>query len=211
MEYLDRLIASQPHLRQAELAFQRSMTLVKNEGNVLPLHGKDGKLAVFSLSSDPGGYFAGQTFVRAVKERCPKTFGFYADAYTGSEFIQKAFEKVQGVDVVILALFSRLASSKGSVDLDLRHIELVNKLVQESRPVVVVSFGSPYFLRHFPDVDAYMCAYTPASQAQRVAARAIFGETDITGKLPVSIPENFPCGHGIFIEVKNKDSEKKPH
>lgn len=211
MAYLDRLIASQPHLDQAELAFQRSITLVKNEGNVLPLPSEESKLAVFSLSSDPGGYFAGQTFIQAVKERCPKAFGFYADVYTGSEFIQKAFEKVQGMDLVVLALFSRLASWKGSVDLELRHIELVNKLIQENLPVVVVSFGSPYFLRHFPDVDAYMCAYSPAPQAQRAAARALFGETDITGKLPVSIPGSFPCGHGITIEAKNMDSEKKQH
>jgi beta-glucosidase-like glycosyl hydrolase len=211
MELLDRVIASQPHVDLAKFTYERSITLVKNEGCSIPIPCKRGKLAIFSLSSDPGGYFAGQTFVRAVRARCPKTFSFYADAFTGDEFIQEAIANIQDVDVIVLALFSRLASSKGSVDIDQRHIKLVKDLSACTIPVVVVSFGSPYFLRHFPEVDTYMCTYSPASQAQRAAAEAILGEIDITGKLPISIPEMFLVGHGLQVEAAHKDSDKKQH
>jgi beta-N-acetylhexosaminidase len=73
-----------------------------------------------------------------------------------------------------------------------------------SKGVVVVSFGSPYFLRHFPEVDAYMCAYRYADEAMKAAAKALFGEIDIQGKLPVSIPGLYPIGHGLTVPKRTQ-------
>ena len=67
---------------------------------------------------------------------------------------------------------------------------------------VVVSFGSPYFLRHFPDVDAYLCLYKNTAETQSAAARALAGEMDVTGKLPVSIPDLYPVGHGLEMKKR---------
>jgi beta-N-acetylhexosaminidase len=68
--------------------------------------------------------------------------------------------------------------------------------------VVVVSFGSPYFLRDFPGVDAYLCLYRNTPETQDIAARALAGEMDIGGKLPVSIPDIYPVGHGIALKKR---------
>jgi beta-N-acetylhexosaminidase len=38
--------------------------------------------------------------------------------------------------------------------------------------------------------------------AQEAAARAIFGESDIEGRLPVSIPGLYPAGHGLTLKKK---------
>ena len=65
---------------------------------------------------------------------------------------------------------------------------------------MVVSFGSPYFLRHFPEVDAYLCFYRNTPETQRIAPRALLGEMDIGGRLPVSIPGLYPAGHGIELK-----------
>jgi hypothetical protein len=35
--------------------------------------------------------------------------------------------------------------------------------------------------------------------------KALFGEIDIVGKLPVSIPGVFPIGHGLKILKKDKE------
>jgi len=67
-------------------------------------------------------------------------------------------EKSYEADVRVMALFSRLYSRKGSVGLQERHIQLINECAREEIPLVVISFGSPYFVKHFPDVDAYICA-----------------------------------------------------
>lgn len=199
---LDEKVATKEHLEAARQMFENALTLVKNEGAVLPLSGEEQKIAVFSLSSDPGGFFAGRTFVQEIQKRCPELFSFYADSFTGEEFIHEAVEKAREADVLIFALFSSLGAWKGSVDLDLRHIQIVQEAVANPVPVVVISFGSPYFLRHFPDVDSYLCAYRWTPQAQEAAAKAIFGEADIKGRLPVSLPGLYPLGHGLSLYKK---------
>lgn len=196
---LNQRLAVKAHLQLAENAFERSMTLVKNEGQLLPIKTGDQKLAVFSLSSDPGEYYAGRPFIREVQRRCEKTSEFYAEPTTGSEFLEEAVRMVEDADMVIVALFSSLRSGKGSIGLNERHVELIHRMAKGSIPVLVISFGSPYYLRHFPDVDVYVCAYRPSAQAQSAAAKAIFGEMDILGRLPVSIPGCFPVGHGIQL------------
>ena len=197
-------VASKENLEQATLTFEKSVTLVKNERNILPLSLATvlKKIAVFSLSSDPDDYYAGSSFIREVQKRRPGIFSFYADAFTGQEYIQEAKDKASDADIIIFALFSSLRTAKGSVDLLPKHVELVKQLAAGPAKIVVLSFGSPYFLRHFPEVDAYLCLYRNTAQAQEVAAKAIFGEIDIEGRLPVSIPGLYPAGHGLAFQEK---------
>jgi beta-N-acetylhexosaminidase len=201
---LDKVVATKEHLQIADRVFESSITLVKNEGPVLPLSGSTQKIAVFSLSSDPGDYFAGRTFIQEVKKRCPGLVSFYADAFTGEEFIREAVENSREADVIVFALFSSLRAWKGSVGLDFRHIQLVQEAAANSTPVVVISFGSPYFLRHFSFVDSYLCAYRSDPPAQKAAAKALFGEIDIRGRLPVSLPGLYPLGHGLTLCKREK-------
>jgi beta-N-acetylhexosaminidase len=198
---LPRTIASKSHLQQALLTFEKSVTLVKNDGDLLPLSPSKlmKKTAVFSLSSDADDYYAGSVFAREIQKRRPGVVVFYADAFTGEEYIREAKTKASDADVIILAMFSSLRTAKGSVDLITRHVDLVKELTWAGKKTVVVSFGSPYFLHHFPEVNAYVCLYRNTGQAQEVAARAIFGEIPIEGRLPVSIPNLFPAGYGIKI------------
>ena len=115
-------------------------------------------------------------------------------------------EKVSEADVIIFALFSNLKAWKGSVDLEPRHIQLVREVAKGSLPVIVVSFGSPYFLCHFPEVDSYLCTYGDALQAKEAAVKALFGEIEVKGKLPVSLPDLYPLGHGLFLSKKKEKS-----
>lgn len=199
---LSAVIASPSSTSVAAKAFEQAITLVKNEGPILPLAGGGRKLAVFSLSSDAGDYYAGRVFVQELGKRLKDpqdmTF-FYADAFTGQEFIDEAVARAKAADAVLVGLFSRVTSNKGSVDLNPRHILAVKRLVEAGRKVFVVSFGSPYFLGHFPDVAGYLCAYRPSSEAQAAAVKALFGEIDIQGKLPVTLPDLFPRGHGLVL------------
>jgi beta-N-acetylhexosaminidase len=76
---------------------------------------------------------------------------------------------------------------------------LIKNLSFHDCPVVVVSFGSPYFYMQFPDVQVYICAYRHVDQAQKAAVQAIFGESPMSGKLPISLPGYFSLGHGLTL------------
>ncbi|MFZ2054007.1 MAG: glycoside hydrolase family 3 N-terminal domain-containing protein [Candidatus Aminicenantales bacterium] len=201
---LARKIASRENLRQAALTFEKSVTLVKNEGDVLPLSSDTSgkRIAVLSLSSDADDYYAGRPFIREVQKRRPDAAAFFADAFTGREFLREAKAMAMDADIVILTLFSSLRTSKGSVDLLPKHIDLVRELAWAGKKTVAISFGSPYFLRHFPEVSAYVCLYRNTLPAQETAARAVFGEIDTPGRLPVSIPGLFPVGHGLPLKKR---------
>ncbi len=206
IERISRVVGSLQARRSALEAFERSVTLVKNEGAVVPL-AADRKIAVVSLSSDRGDYYAGRQFAAAVRRRAPAALELYADGDTGQESLDEALEAARRCDIVVVALFSRLSAGKGSVDLEPKHKAFVERLLGlEARPAVVaVSFGSPYFLRSFPGVDAYVCLYRNTPQTQEVAAAALFGELDVSGRLPVSLPGLFPFGHGLELKKIKQD------
>ncbi len=197
VEALPRVIAPKASLDRAWQAFESAATLVKNEGAVLPL-APDKKLAVFALSSDPGDYYAGRPFATEVVKRRPGAQVFLADADTGWDSLTIDLARAQDADIAVFALFSRLGAGKGTVDLEPKHITLIQKWIGAGKPAVVVSFGSPYFLRHFPETAAYLCMYRNTPQTQPIAARILFGESDAKGKLPVSLP-GFPAGHGLSL------------
>jgi beta-N-acetylhexosaminidase len=200
IEALPKKLGTKENLQQARLAFEAAATLVKNNGNVLPVGDLGKKIAVLSLSSDPGDYYAGRAFAEAIRRRSAAARIFYADADTGKEALDGAFADAMNSDLIVCAVFSSLRAQKGSVGLDPKHIDVINNLTGSDKPVIVVNFGSPYLLKNFPDIDAYLCLYRNTPQAHDVAARAIFGEMDIQGRLPVSLPGLFPLGHGIEIK-----------
>ncbi|MFC2158453.1 glycoside hydrolase family 3 N-terminal domain-containing protein [Acidobacteriota bacterium] len=200
VQSLGRIIGRLEHMKQAAETFDRSMTVVKNDKNLIPLSGGGQRIAVFSLSSDPGGYFAGSTFMREMKKRVPDLIGFNAEPTTAPSFFEETLKTaLKETDVLIFGLFSRLRSDKGSADIDHRQVEMIRAAIESGSPVAVISFGSPYFFRHFPNVDAYMCAYRYSEEAQVSAVRALFGEIDVMGQLPVSIKGFYEYGHGIKI------------
>jgi beta-N-acetylhexosaminidase len=205
VESLNKIIASNEHLQEAKRMFEDSMTLVKNEGDILPLSEASPKLAVFSLSSDPGEYFAGKSFISEIEEKYTELISFYAERYTGEEYIQEGLKRAKEADLIVFALFSKRRDRKGTVDLYPKHIQLIQEVTKGSPPVIVVSFGSPYFIRHFPEVDAYLCAFQDSPQAQKTAVKALFGEIEIRGKLPITLPDLFPLGHGLILPKKTEN------
>jgi beta-N-acetylhexosaminidase len=78
----------------------------------------------------------------------------------------------------------------------------VRRLVATKKPLAVVAFGSPYMIRQFEDAPAYMVTYAIEEIAQAAAVRAVFGETNVAGRLPVTIPGLFGLGSGLKLEAR---------
>jgi len=64
---------------------------------------------------------------------------------------------------------------------------------------VVVALRSPYDWQQFPDVAAYMAAYTPLPPAVDAACAALFGAQPITGVLPVNLSPALTAGSGLHL------------
>ena len=97
-------------------------------------------------------------------------------------------------DAVIFALAVRARSGSGSIAVP----EVARTLLASiQRPVIAISFGTPYLLREIPTSGTYVCAYGVQPVMQLAAVQALFGEAPVSGKLPVTIPGLVARGTGI--------------
>ncbi len=65
-----------------------------------------------------------------------------------------------------------------------------------------IAFGNPYVLRDVPTIHTYLCAYGFQPVLQTAAARAIFGEAPITGRLLITLTGLHAIGTGIQKAVR---------
>ncbi len=188
----------------AQSTADKSVTLVKDDKHLFPVASADDACVVV-LSE---GQFSqrGQTLINEVHNRAPKMKAFVANsAMTDAEFTALAGD-VGGCKQIYVAAFVTVAAYRGSVGLEGGLPAFMNSLVHGSSPVALISLGSPYLLRDYPDVQAYAATFSTSSTSEIAAAKAIFGEIPINGKLPVSIPGFAKMGDGLSVPVKAKQA-----
>ncbi len=78
------------------------------------------------------------------------------------------------------------------------------RCLSSNAPVVGISFGNPYLLQNFPTMKTYLVAYGDMPALQQATARAMLGETDITGRFPISLPSLYARGTGIQMKAVEK-------
>ncbi|WP_017612160.1 glycoside hydrolase family 3 protein [Nocardiopsis salina] len=71
---------------------------------------------------------------------------------------------------------------------DAEQQQMVESAGADGTPVVAVAQGVPYDLEAFPEVDGYLAVYSSVGVSRLAAAKAIAGEIETGGNLPVSIP-----------------------
>ena len=74
-------------------------------------------------------------------------------------------------------------------------------LISSGKPVALIALGSPYVLRNFGNVTAYLATFSTVAPSEIAAARAVLGEIDLTGRLPVTIPGQAAYGDGIQLRA----------
>ncbi len=158
-----------------------SVTMLKNEGDVLPLVGGQRVLVV---SPD-------RTFAAAMRQRLPDVRTVMLPSTATHErqraVLKQAVKMGRDVDVVVVAAINDV------------QLKAARALLEDrpGRPVVLVSFLSPYMVSQLPDVDAYLCTYSYLRPSQVAAARVLTGHAQARGRLPVTIPNMHAFGDGI--------------
>jgi beta-N-acetylhexosaminidase len=185
--------------RALEIA-RASITVVRNEGGILPLHAEGPlKLLHLVMSSDAKNpAIQGIPEAELLERRIP-TESVFLGPEVSEETTAALVARANEFTHVIASCFVRVTGAKGTADMAASHARLLRALAASGRPLVVVSFGSPYLLRQFPGAAVYVAAYGSAESSQRAAISALFGEYAVTGKLPVTLPGLYPYGHGLLL------------
>jgi beta-N-acetylhexosaminidase len=184
-----------------EEAARAGLTLVREEAGALPLR-RDAKVALVVIADDEAFPGADATIASELKKRlaAPPTVVRIAPATCDAD-VERAGAAAAAADSVVLSLFVRARSGRGRIVLPETGRRAIEKVLAAAaaggRPVVAVSFGSPYVVRDFPAMRTYLAAWGAQDVCQSAAARALFGEAPLGGKLPVSIPGVAARGAGI--------------
>jgi beta-N-acetylhexosaminidase len=114
--------------------------------------------------------------------------------------MQEAIERAKNAETVVAGLFGRVRSgAKNSVGLPETGAQVLKTVLQNNPNTINVSFGNPYLLRSFPEMKTYAVAYGDMASLQRAAARALMGEIDFKGKLPITVG-SYARGTGIQLK-----------
>ena len=104
-------------------------------------------------------------------------------------------------NLVLVPYYMRPPSDKNSKKLYEKFRRVINKLLIVKAPTVLISFGDPYLLSHFPTSKTYLSAFSDVPVSQKSMMKALTGKINITGKLPISIPHtSYKIGYGIKLE-----------
>lgn len=184
----------------AQRIADKSVTLVKDGRHLFPVTDPAHSCAV--VLADGIYPTRGRVFLREIAARNPDMKGFVVNSDMADAELNGVAQAMSGCQSIYAAAFVAVAAYRGNVALAGGLNNFLQSLVKGNAPVALISLGNPYLLRYFPDVSAYAATFSPAAASETAAARAIFGEIPIQGRMPVSIPGLAKIGDGIQVSAK---------
>lgn len=201
IDSIDRVVGSKDVMALATEIAEHAITLVRDEDKLMPL--KPGK-RVFNLAVTNGDDRAwiANPFVSRLKSAGVKVETVVLDERSTLEEVQKAVNRAKAADLVIASLYGRVRSGQvSSVGIPQAGARALSWLMSEEKPIVGISFGNPYLLESFRGLRTYVVTYGDMPALQQAAARALLGEIDVVGRLPISLPGLYPRGTGIQLKT----------
>lgn len=175
-----------------------SLTLVKNEGNILPFTNASKQNSLIISLNNGNEKANSDYFLSRFNEK--NSFGstsFYdisGEVNNSAEILADAVN----YDVIIIPIYAKVKIKTGTVGLPDSQISLINSLVAKGKKVVVISFGNPYLIQGFTGINSYVCAYADAETSIDAVVDSFYGTIKFKGKLPVTVSEEFRYGEGII-------------
>jgi beta-N-acetylhexosaminidase len=204
LENIDRLVSSDAAMKLSNEIAEHAITLVRDEGGLFPL-GNDlptgESIYILGITNGEDRQWIMNPFMGAFGRR--KIEGAVLDDRSSEKEVDFVLDRAKAAKLIIVAMYGRVRSGQSnSGALPEPGMRALRKLLGRKAPVAGVSFGNPYLLQSFPDLKTYMVAYGDMPSLQRAAARAISGEIDISGKLPINLPALHARGTGIQLKAR---------
>jgi beta-N-acetylhexosaminidase len=185
--------------RAAQIS-ERAVTLVKNEGDIVPLMTRTKSCMVLTLERRTSGI--GQRVMQEFQKRMPEGKTVVLDASLPRDAMVAAMgDYTRCQSIVIVSSISPTTRGKSLLP-EGDMARFVKEMTDSKVPTVLISLGSPYLLGAFPNVSAYLATFSTTEPSELAAVRALFGEIPISGRLPVSIPGYAKFGDGIQLSVR---------
>jgi len=191
------------HQDIADEVARRSITLLRNDRDLLPLLGTRTARVMSVTYRRDNDLFAGRYFDAALGARYPRLRRETVGRDTPQRTYDALLTEARRSNLVVVNLYITALSYQGTVALPEETTDFLAALAEAGVPHIVVSFGNPYLLREIEGVQAYMLAWSGSEASQRAAAAALFGEFEIRGTTPTRVTDELGIGSGLRIPVRN--------
>ncbi len=184
----------------AELIARRSLTLLRNDRDLLPLLSAR-RLLVLTLADarepDAGGPFVER--LRGVVGLSTRVTHRVLSPNADANLVERTLALAAQNDAVIVATgLSTRRRSRQPALLE-RQRTLVHRIAALGKPVVLVSFGNPYLSPDVAGLDAAVVAYDALPRTQRAAAEALVGQRPFSGRLPIRAQALYQRGDAVLL------------
>jgi beta-N-acetylhexosaminidase len=179
----------------------RAVTLLKDERGQFPLRlGREARLLLLTLVDHADGWregAPGRVLVPELRERFPSLTAVEVTDRTTAAELDLLRTLARTADAVVAALFTRAADPSGRLPPPQQ--ALLESLARgpAARPFLVVALGSPFVGEVGAKLPALAVSYELGDAPEGALVRALCGEANVAGRLPVALPGLFAAGHGL--------------
>lgn len=173
---VDQVVGS--NTQQAQAIADRTVTVVRNDGQALPLNAT----APLVVGTSDATTSALATRLKGTK--------FVTSTSPTAAQIQQAVAAAANADKIVV--LTNNASTRPA------QVDLLNQLAATGKPVVAAATGNPYDVAH-SNAKTWLATYSTTTVSMEALARVLLGEVKPQGKLPVDVPgpTPYPFGHGV--------------
>jgi len=205
------VVGSKKHRDLARKSVRKSLVLLKNKGDILPLNKDSGKITLVGEHADNIGYQSGGWTIHwqgGSGDITPGTtiLDAFKSAVADSNSIHysKYGENLLNPDVVVVAVgekpYSEGVGDRESLHLSDEDIKLLKKVKNSNLPYVVVLIsGRPMIINEaLTESDAFVAAWLPGTEGKGISD-VIFGDYNFTGRLSMTWPKSMkqiPINYG---------------
>jgi len=194
-------VGSQKHREIAREAVQKSMVLLKNETNLLPLPKNGKEIIVAGRGANNIGMQSGGWTISWQGEMEKKTEGTSVleaikqtvDPGTLVKFSEDGTNAEGDIAVVVIGEepYAEMEGDRLDLSLNKKDLDVIKRLKNKNIPVVVVLFsGRPMIITdEIEQWDSFIAAWLPGTEGQGIAD-VLFGDYKPTGKLSFSWPKS---------------------
>jgi beta-N-acetylhexosaminidase len=197
LDRVRQVVGDPSHVASATRLAERAFVLVRDSAGVVPIANASRRPATFSITyARRNELSAGTHFNTELKRGVGVLQQAYVNADDPTPNNDRIVADAAQSDVIVVSSYVNISSETATADAPRAFADLITRLMGTGKPVVLLSFGTPYLLNQVPSVKSYAVAWGGSQASQIAAARALLGEIPIAAKLPISIPPYVPIGAG---------------
>lgn len=199
LDALANKIGTPEYQTTADLIARESVTVLKNEGGVLPIRDVDHlNILAIALADDRSGS-TGTTFARELRKYHNNVNFHVLDQRTSRDERKEILNDAENADLILIGSFI-IVRSHQPMQVQPEQLALLKQLISKDKPSGVIAFGNPYVVQDLSQADVHVMGWASQANQVRQVVPALFGASPVTGKLPISIPGMYEIGDGLQLD-----------